>query len=153
MEVWYICAKTFSPAGESQSGNNGEISTLKETCMGVPQGTICGPLLWLMYMYVDDLQPPKPTWLVLYNIPTAQHAFVKLEKDNSVKCYQKLMNITLMENRCQKTVDFSVNWCHSNIFECNKNKTSNLTISWKLEITNHFYIRTKMLETVETSKF
>jgi hypothetical protein len=59
---------------------NGEKSSLRETNIGVPQGTICGPLFWLVY--VDDLQPPKPITTIKYADDTT--CFVSLDVNNVI---------------------------------------------------------------------
>ena len=87
---------------------NGNTSSLLPTTCGVPQGSVLGPLFFLVY--VNDAQGAM------------DDCDVKLYADDTVLC-QSGVNGELASGKLQTSLDLFVNWCSTNQLTINIQKT------------------------------
>ena len=87
---------------------NNTVSELKNITCAVPQGSVCGPLLFLLY--INDL--PK----------SMRFSKVSLYADDTV-IYVTESDIKNAENRIQQDLNLLQNWCNMNKLTINCKKT------------------------------
>ena len=125
--------KTFS---------NGKTSSLNKITCGVPQGSILGPLFFLIY--INDLEG------VLGN-----NHFHLYADDTVIYCYNE--NIAMAEKEMQKILNKFSKWCSINALTINTNKTKTMVFGSRNKIKNSYkpelYINNEMLQIVPTYKY
>ena len=94
---------------------NGVKSSLLNTLIGVPQGSILGPLLFLIF--INDL-------------PDATSLYVKSFADDTFLCAQN-SSFSLLESEVNSELDKVANWLISNKLTLNINKSKYMIISRK----------------------
>lgn len=97
---------------------NGVKSSLRHIIFGVPQGSILGPLLFLIF--INDL-------------PDATNLFVKLFADDTFLCAQNT-NFTLLENEVNTELDKVADWLSANKLTLNVKKSKYMILSRKRHI-------------------
>jgi hypothetical protein len=95
--------------------------------VGTPQGTILGPILWLIY--VDDLQPESVTNIKYADDTTLYRPVKKTEVDgmDSKRCNYNLK--PLARNGMQLALQDCQTWCSRTNMQLNEKKTQNINIS------------------------
>ena len=126
-------------------------SNYQDISVGVPQGTLCGPVLWLMF--VDSLQ-------------FSYGDTVKYADDTT--CYYPLNNTnSVIQNSTQSSVEFTISqtaqmivnecydWSSANHMTLNVSKTKVLNLSLKKDLTmmNTVSINNVPIECVDETKF
>ena len=97
---------------------NNASSSYKAINIGVPQGSILGPLLFLIY--INDL-------------PNALHTIPRLFADDTC-LFLNHSSLTSLENICAIEVSRLKDWCNANKIQINSQKSFILPISPKLNI-------------------
>ena len=121
---------------------NGKLSSSKEITCGVPQGSVLGPLFFILY--VNDMQNAvQKANVQLYADDTVLHSSDK-DLDNAAMDLQEGLN------------QFSV-WCHENKLSLNTNKTKQMAFGtrYKVKKTKRIILSVegKPLQTVPTYKY
>ena len=122
--------KCFLTNRQQQVKYRNHKSSTKKSRIGVPQGTIMGPLLW--NVFVNDLKPnvshiKYADNTMLYNIVKAQDIFITNSTPQSA-------NIEFARNPLQEGANFASNWCNENAMLLNTAKSSVITFTLMKEI-------------------
>ena len=116
---------------------NGECSSKAKVISGVPQGTVLGPLLFLIY--INDL-------------PERVNSQIRLFADDSY--VYKTINNTQDSLQLQKDLDALTKWENEWPIEFHPDKCKLLRITNKLKpIEASYYMRNHKLDKVETGKY
>jgi hypothetical protein len=91
---------------------SGKKSSYHHCSVGVPQGTICGPLFWLAF--IDSYHPPH-TKLTMYA--------------DDITCYWN--NSPSDTHGIQERIDYGLNWCKNNSMKLNLTKTKAMCLKTK----------------------
>ena len=97
---------------------NGSTSSLMNILFGVPQGSILGPLLFLIF--INDL-------------PESTSLFVKLFADDTFLCAQN-KSFSVLESEVNSELDKVANWLLSNKLTLNINKSKYMVITRKRQV-------------------
>ena len=97
---------------------NNASSSYKAINIGVPQGSILGPLLFVIY--INDL-------------PNALHTIPRLFADDTC-LFLNHSSLTSLENICEIEVFRLKDWCNANKIQINSQKSFILPISPKLNV-------------------
>ena len=121
---------------------NGKTSDLEKITCGVPQGSILGPLFFLIY--INDLQG------VLGN-----NLFHLYADDTVIYCMND--NIDLAEKELQSVLENFSKWCAINALTINTNKTKTMLFGSRNKIKNckkpKLFINDELLQCVPTYKY
>ena len=110
---------------------NNQTSPSRHTNLGVPQGTILGPILW--NAYVQDLKPSER--VIKYADDTTIYVPV-LRKDIEVTTSERRnRSILISHNAMQVAADRATSWCENTNQKINATKTQFLMFSLQLNIT------------------
>ena len=122
--------------------SNGKISEFNKITCGVPQGSILGPLFFLIY--INDLQG------ILGN--TNFHLYAD---DTVIYCMNE--NIELAEIELQAVLDKFSKWCKINALTINTNKTKTMIFGSRHKLKNiikpELKINDEILQLVPTYKY
>ena len=122
--------------------SNGKMSKLNEITCGVPQGSILGPLFFLIY--INDIQG------VL-----GENHFHLYADDTVIYCMND--NIDVAKQEMQKVLDKFSKWCAINALTINTNKTKTMLFGSRYKIKNShkidLYINNELLQIVPTYKY
>ena len=99
---------------------NNASSSYKAINIGIPQGSILGPLLFLIY---------------INNLPNALHTNPCLFADDTCS-FLNHSSLTSLENICATEVSRLKDWCNANKIQINSQKSFILPISHKLNVPN-----------------
>ena len=118
---------------------NGIKSTLLSIEYGVPQGSILGPLLFLLY--INDL-------------PNATNFFIRLFADDTFLCAQN-EDILLLEQEAQSEIEKVYFWLVSNRLTLNVDKSKFMLITNKKNISHQIELKIngEKLEQCDTYKY
>ena len=130
----------------------GSTSDILTSSVGVPQGTLAGPLFWVTY--VNDLKPPPPTTTVIYADDTTCYNTLKDTDIVTISNTRSAMTISISNNHGQAAVDYTKDWSDKNNMLLNAEKTKVLYVSSykSIEAVNNIDINETALETVDTAK-
>ena len=121
---------------------NGKMSILNKVTCGIPQGSILGPLFFLIY--INDLQG------ILGD--DAYHLYVD---DTVIYCSDK--SIEIAEMKLQKILDKFSKWCAINALTINTSKTKVMIFGSRHKIKNckktSLFINKEQLQTVPTYRY
>ena len=110
---------------------NGTLSSYKHSTIGVPQGTIMGPLLW--NAFVHDLSPnirhvKYADDTTIYN--TVSRSDVTITNSNAHKA-----TIVFSSNPLQDAAFYAASWCDANSMLLNTAKSTTITFTLQKDIT------------------
>ena len=121
---------------------NGKVSELKKITCGVPQGSILGPLFFLIY--INDLQG------VLGN-----NKFHLYADDTVIYCIND--DVKEAEKELQNVLDKFSKWCAINALTINTSKTKTMLFGSRIKIKNSYkpelYSNKELLQVVPTYKY
>lgn len=145
-----LLAKSFLADRTQQVVVNGKKSESKVVNVGVPQGTISGPMFWLAF--VDDLQPEMTS--VKYADDTTCYAAITTSDCTTLRNTPSAVSINLTPNVIQNALNYSQDWCMTNSMLLNANKTKivNLSVKKTIDIVNTNALNGVMIETVPDAK-
>ena len=145
-----LLAKSFLENRTQQVVVNRKRSTNKVVNVGVPQGTISGPMFWLVF--VDDLQPATKS--VKYADDTTCYAPISIGDCTILESTPLSACVNLTSNVIQDALDYSQNWCLKNgmLLNATKTKILNLSVRKKITITNSSSLNGVDIETVPHAK-
>ena len=112
----------------SYMGNKSESQSVK---IGVPQGTISGPVLW--NIYVADLIPTNNT--LKYADDTTLYSTVSRNDINITEKAGRTRRIDIDPNPMQLAADKATEWCNTNQQIINATKTQHMFFTLQLEPT------------------
>ena len=120
-------------SGRSQCVRYGGVHSDYKSCfIGVPQGTILGPVLW--NIFIDDLAPAV-NFVKYADDTTLYHSLrtneVSISDSTASRC-----TISLTHNPLQDAANYTSNWCRENKMLLNTTKSNQITFSLKKEITS-----------------
>jgi hypothetical protein len=129
---------------------NGTISKQLPSAIGVPQGTLTGPILW--NAFVDSLQPSTHT--IKYADDTSLFTPVKSTNISSKHKDGSTITFFTTENELQRHADDAVEWCDINHMKLNATKTKamNLTLRSNAISQNPVIINNICIEQVTCTK-
>jgi len=125
---------------------------VEKSDVGVPQGTLSGPIFWLIF--ADDLQPPIPT--VKYADNTTSYDVVTSGNITTMNhTSATAIDVSLGEDRIQSALTYSHQWLTNNGMSSNVMKTATLHVSVRksIEIRNRVSIGDEPRQTTRTAKF
>ena len=103
------------------------IKNSKSSKIGVPQGTILGPLLW--NVFVSDLSP------IIKHIKYADDTtlYHTVSKDNSTisESSARHVKVTLHNDPLQNAASYTAEWCSENLMILNACKSHTISFSLK----------------------
>ena len=118
---------SFLTNRQQQVKSQGKLSKLKPSRIGVPQGTILGPLLW--YVFVNDLDPN--TSYIKYADDTTLYNTVRLGDVEISDSTAHRATISITQNPLQEAASYAAAWCDSNRMLLNTTKS--MCISFTLQ--------------------
>ena len=122
--------------------SNGKLSDLKRVTCGVPQGSILGPLFFILY--INDLQG------VL-----GDNHYQLYADDTVIYCVSESVNKA--EKELQTLINKFSKWCEINALTINTNKTKTMLFGSRNRIKNvckpELYINNEQLQVVPTYKY
>ena len=130
---------------------NNSTSSHRAVNIGIPQGTISGPIYWLLFS--DSLQPAIDT--VKYADDTTCHTAITSADILSISSSSSTaVSATLCTDRIQDAVNYSSTWCQENnmLLNATKTKVMNLSVRKKISIENEITYNSTDIETVTTAK-
>ena len=110
---------------------SGSRSTIKPSVVGVPQGTLLGPVLW--NIFVDDLQPTSTT--VKYADDTTIYNVIKKLNITTVARTPREHQFTLRSCALQDCMDQAQGWSENNSMMLNASKTKSMLINLRDTLT------------------
>ena len=129
---------------------NGKTSEKRIIKSGVPQGSILGPLLFLIY--INDLS----LHLKIHPLHPNEKTNIELFADDAT-IYTINKDIDILNKSLQSSLDLAVSWCNINSMVIHPEKTSSMIITTrqknqlnKPKLT--LYIGKKLIEQVQTQK-
>lgn len=125
----------------------GEMSSYKSCTVGVPQGTILGPLLW--NCFVSDLSPGGVNTMKYADDTTLYHTIGKAGA-NITDNTSSTVTLNIPDNPLQHAADYAADWCDKNSMCLNTSKSHVITFSIKKSITNHTSISINNTDIEET---
>ena len=129
---------------------NGKTSVKKKTKSGVPQGSVLGPLLFLIY--INDL----PLHLHIHPLhPNSKTSNELFADDSSIYTLHKDINI--INNNLQLSLNLAEDWCNDNSMVIHPDKTTSMLIATrqKQQLTDlklTLFIGNKAIEQVKNHK-
>ena len=123
--------KSFLMSREQCVVFQGYSSDYQSSRVGVPQGTILGPLLW--NSFIDDLNPPVAT--LKYADDTTLYTALRKDEVTITDSTSLKATVTPNHNRLQEAATYAAEWCHSNKMTLNTAKSSMLTFTLRKKIT------------------
>ena len=121
---------------------NGYVSDRRQVTCGVPQGSVFGPLLFLVY--INDL------------VLALDNCGVKLYADDTV-LYQSGINVQDASIKLQKSLDLFCVWSEANKLSINVNKTKLMVFGSRSKVKKaknvKVYMKNKLLQKVPTFKY
>ena len=121
---------------------NGIVSDLEKITCGVPQGSILGPLFFILY--INDIQAML-----------GDNNFQLYADDTVIHCSDKSMD--LAESRLQNLMNKFSKWCIENVLTINSKKSKIMVFGTRNEINNmdriEISINNELLQNVPTYKY
>mgnify|MGYP001790979048 CR=1 FL=1 len=129
---------------------HGVCSNYLTSNVGVPQGTLCGPVLWLAF--VNSLQFPHGSTIKYADDTTTLYPLSKSQLDIVSDTKSQVTFTPPVIG--QQLVDQCSNWAAANKMRLNTQKTKSLTISLRKELTmtSNLMINSSEIENVQHSK-
>ena len=118
----------FLTSRTQQVKSSGCLSSVRNTIIGVPQGTISGPNLWKIY--VNDLKPAEK--LLKYPDDTTLYSKVLKSDITVLESSGRNRLISIPENGMQHAADKAVEWSQGNKQRLNASKTQYVMFSLQL---------------------
>ena len=105
--------------------------------VGVPQGTISGPIFWLVF--VDDLQPEMNS--IKYADDATCYAPINIKNCTFTVNTSSEANFCLNTNIIQEALTYSQEWCLKNsmILNATKTKILNLSVKTNFKLQTHVH--------------
>jgi len=131
---------------------NGQRSEVENFDVGVAQGTLSGPIFWLIF--ANDLQPPIPT--VKYPDDTTSYDVVTSGNITTMHhTSATAIDVSLGKDRIQSALTYSHQWLKNNGMSLNVKKTATLHLSVRksIQIRNRVSIGDESVQTTRTAKF
>lgn len=100
-------------------------SSPKTVHVGVPQGTLLGPILW--NIFVNDLQPDSKT--IKYADDTTVYTTIKKKDPTTINRTARDHCISLLDNSIQKAASGVLSWSNDNGMSLNVSKTKSMFVS------------------------
>jgi len=145
-------ARSFLANRNQQVIVNGQRLEVENSDVGVPQGTLSGPIFWLIF--ADDLQTPIPT--VKYADDTTSYDVVTSGNITTMHHTSATdIDVSLGEDRIQSALTYSHQWSKNNGISLNTKKTATLHLSVRksIQIRNRVSIGDESVQTTRTAKF
>jgi hypothetical protein len=127
------------------------MSALKPAKLGVPQGTLCGPIFW--NIFINDLQPAPMT--VKYADDVTCSITINKSTSSSTRTGTRDINVAIEENVTQEIANNSERWCRVNHMRLNELKTKAMNISLRDGVTvenGDVVIKGSVIESVRSFK-
>jgi hypothetical protein len=99
----------------------------KETVIGVPQGTLTGPILW--NIFVDTLRPE--TDHMKYADDTTVYSTIQRKDVDITQSSSTAVTLSLHHNNIQVAADYAIQWSCDHFMQLNTSKTKAITFSLK----------------------
>ena len=132
---------------------NNAISESAESSVGVPQGSVTGPVYWLIL--AGDLQPPTPT--VKYEDDTTSFITITTSWVTNRQSTRRDETFSLKPEHqgIQHALHYSQNWCDQNDMQLNAKKTQliNNSLLKSVNIRDEFSVANERIDTVTAAKF
>ena len=108
----------------------GKLSTYLPSYIGVPQGTILGPLLW--NIYINGLAP-KTNYVKYADDSTVYHPIFT---DDAVisNSTSQTATVLLPNNPLQEAADYATSWCEQNCMLLNASKSNTITFTLRKQL-------------------
>ena len=147
------CAGNFLTGRTQRVSLHDTVSSIQPITVGVPQGTISGPLFWLAYC--DSLQPPAPTETIKYADDTTCYTVVRKNDCRVISSTCTTCCISPTPDHIQEALDFSMDWCTDNHMQLNPTKTNilNLSVRKKISVETTPTVNGMPIQTVKVAKF
>ena len=109
----------------------GYMSPYQQCHIGVPQGTILGPLLW--NVYINDLTPHSAKYIKYADDSTAYHPIMKTDIE-ILSSTKQASNISIRDDCLQQAADYATEWCNANSMLINATKSNSIIFSLKKQV-------------------
>jgi hypothetical protein len=141
--------KSFLSDRQQCVRRNKQCSPYKDTVIGVPQGTLIGPVLW--NIFVDTLQPEIDH--IKYADDTSIYNTIGTSDADTLTSTSRAATLSMKINRLATAADYASVWSAQNHMRLNTQKTKTITFSLqKMIASESITINGNVIEEVASTK-